>query len=190
MQSKIIKHFGGHCANPHLVTFVRYKEGPKAKNAESFINNPVGKATDWCRKYSRDWFLVKESHEDGTPHIHAICNIDEVKPMMSKFKFARVHILKMEPKVPATENTSQGAGQRPEFVAEGPGPTHCCVNCDYNATLEDSIFGVNKSKRCLNKRIENSVSKILECSSFYLSKQFYCETLERYKDYNCSCKKC
>lgn len=187
MQSKIIKHFNGHCPNAKLITFVRYKEGPKAKNAAAFEANPVGKVTDYLRKFSTNWFLVVEHHADGTPHVHAIANIECVKESMHKYKYARVHILPMELKTETKENEGPQAPPQPSEV-----PTPCvCANCIYNSTIiEDTIFKAKRKKSCLFKDTENSVSKIVQCTSFYLAKQFYCAPLERYTDYNCSCKLC
>lgn len=181
MQTKIINHFEKYGKRPqHLVTFCRYKQGPFAKNAEAFIKNPIGKVTDWCRKYCDSWFLIVESHQDGDPHVHALCRFSKVLPSAIKFKYARVHIKEECEAIDA-----------PKEIKEDE-PQCECKNCIYNKSqpVEDNVTGkAPRKKPCLEPKMK-IVPQFTNCTAFYMAKDFHMAVLERYKNYNCSCKLC
>lgn len=178
MQTKIIDHFERYGKKPqHLVTFCRYKEGPFAKNAEAFIKNPIGKCTDWCRKYCDSWFLVVESHLDGDPHVHALCRFTKLLPSAIKFKYARVHIKECEAPPVSTE-------------IKASEPECSCVNCIYNKSRQlDVVEKPPRRKPCLKPKCK-FVPTFTNCTAFYMAKTYTMVELVRYKNYNCSCKLC
>lgn len=185
----IFNHFKECGKRPRfLVTFVRYKQGPFAKNAETFEKRCIGITTDWCRKYTRHYFLVREYHEDKSSHIHALVyQPDDFKPSALKSKYCRIHILPLG-------DEKDGEGKAADRPVEETSPDRGCIctSCIYNMSLpNEDIVGAHypRKRKCLLQEAKFQ-DTIVSRTAHYMAKCYWAVKPERYVNFNCSCKTC